>query len=321
MSILRFLLKFCVVLVLGTAFWSTLGAEEEPAKLEVGVYLNRLDDLNVADGNFSADFWLWFRHPKGLEIEPLKSRDFVNAIETTSLGNDTETKGDTVWTTEKIKGKFSHGFDLSKFPRDTHRLRIEIEEANLESSELKFIADQKNSMIDDAARNMRGWQLRDFTLRVEDHTYGSTFGDPEKEEGSVYQKLVVEITVERDRYGLILRLFSGLYLSIGIAIIALFMKTASDDIFASRMAILSGMMFSVLISKDTAESIVGQTSGSNVVDQFHGIGLLLIFGLISVTLVSRHLASSNREDISILLDRIALGVVALTFLLANLVML
>ena len=326
MSTLRFLCRSWEFILLGLAVLSTAHAEskdtaaEEPAKVEVGIYLNRLYDLNATDGNFSADFWLWFRHREGLKIEPLKSREFVNAIETTTLGSDIETKGNTVWITEKINGKFNHGFDLSKFPNDSHHLRIEIEEANLESSQLKFSADQKNSMVDAAVRRVPGWHVRDFALRVEDHAYGSTFGDPEKEQGSIYQKLIFEITVERDRQGLILRLFSGLYFSVAIAIIALFLKTRSDDIFSCRMAILSGMVFSVLISKDTAEKVVGQTLGSNAVDQLHGIGLVLIFILIAVTLVSRYLTESKRESASIRLDRIALLVIATAFLLANLIL-
>jgi hypothetical protein len=296
-------------------------APAAPIRLEIGAHVNRIYELNPSESSFSAEIWIWFRHPEGLELKPLESREFVNALEINSLSNDVETKGGTVWITEKVKGKFTHDFDLTRFPRDTHVLRVEIEEANLDSSQLKFIPDLKNSMIDRTSQRLRGWRVGALSLRVEDHEYGSNFGDPEKVEGAVYQNLIIEIPVERDRTGLVLRIFSGLYLSLAIAMIALFMKTSSDDIFASRTGILAGMIFSVMISKDTAEGVVGPTTGSNAVDKLHGIGLLLIFCLLLVTLVSRRLSEANREAAAVRLDRTALFVMASLFLGANFLLL
>jgi hypothetical protein len=287
----------------------------------VGMYLVNLYDINTASGSFDADFWLWFNHKPDKNLDLLKSREFLNGENIQSVNSDFEEKSGVSWAIEKIKGKFIQDYDIAKFPYDRHELRIVIEESLKESSELIYVADSESSKIDDAAKSINGWRVKDLKLEVEEHKYGSNFGDPSKKEGASYSRLVAKIIIEREAGGLLMKVLFGLYIAIAIALISFLMKTDSEDIFSSRVSLLVGMIFAIILNKQAAEAAVGESSTPTIIGKLHNVGFAYIFIMIFLTLYSRHVSESSPESggerNSIAFDRVAIVLLLSSFIGIN----
>jgi hypothetical protein len=84
----RTLIVLCGLLA---QFGIASAAEEtaRPVEVRVGAYVNSLTDLNSTNHTFTADFWLWFVHPRPIDLKPLKTvepdnaRDYRPSLETT----------------------------------------------------------------------------------------------------------------------------------------------------------------------------------------------------------------------------------------------
>jgi len=297
--------------------------QEDSTKTEViaGVYLLNLYDVNTTEGSFGADFWLWFNHKPDENIKMLKTREFLNGKDIQSLNSDSEVKSEVNWAIEKIKGKFIQDFDISKFPYDRHELHLIIEESLKESSDLVYVADTLNSKIDDQTRVVDGWRVESMKLEVKEHKYSSNFGDPSKKNGASYNQLIVTIIIERVAEGLLMKVLFGLYIAIAIGLISFFMKTDSEDIFSSRISLLVGMIFAILLNRQAAEAIVGEGSGVSIIGRIHNIGFIYIFIMIFITLYSRHVSevssSGNSAQKAIVIDRIAMLLLFLSFIGVN----
>ena len=269
--------------------------KENSTRTEViaGIYLLNLYDVNTTAGSFGADFWLWFNHKPDEKINLLKSREFLNGKDIQSSNSDSEVKSEVNWAIEKIKGKFIQDFDISKFPYDRHELHLIVEESLKESNDLVYVADTLNSKIDEQTRIVDGWRVESLKLEVKEHQYSSNFGNPSKKDGASYNQLIATIIIERIAEGLLIKVLFGLYIAIAIGLISFFMKTNSEDIFSSRMSLLVGMIFAIVLNKQAAEAVVGGGSGFTIIESVHNIGFVYIFMMIFATLYSRHLSESS----------------------------
>jgi hypothetical protein len=293
--------------------------KEDSTRTEViaGIYLLNLYEVNPAAGSFGADFWLWFNHKPDENIKLLKSREFLNGRDIQSSNSDSEVKSEVNWAIEKIKGKFIQDFDISKFPYDRHELHLIIEESLKESSDLVYIADTLNSKIDEQTRIVDGWRVESLRLEVKEHQYSSNFGDPSKKDGASYNQLIATIIIERVAEGLLMKVLFGLYIAIAIALISFLMKTKSEDIFSSRISLLVGMIFAIILNKQAAEAAVGESSAATIIGKLHNFGFGYIFIMIFLTLYSRHISErfgdGEGEIKSAAFDRIALVVLLFSF--------
>ncbi len=286
-----------------------------PAKVQVGFYLLNVYDINVDQGSFTIEGWLWYVAEKGRELDPPKFREFLNCKKYEVLASDTEEKGGKSWSAEKIRATLIADFDLRRFPHDRHELVLTVEEALEEVDGVVYEADEKNSNLDSSFAEMEGWRIVAMKVSSGAHSYRSTFGDPTKDGGSTYSRFTMRLTIERRGEGVLIRTLIGLVTAILVAFAAFFMRTDSDDIFASRLSLIVGMVFATLLSKDAAQGIVGSAMTPTVVDKLHNFGLLHLFAMIALTLRSRRIAErSEDQTAAIRFDRYSLLGIAASFI-------
>jgi len=265
-----------------------------PVTVKTGIYVSALQDINTSNGSFGADIWIWYNSPVKSEVDLLKTRDLINAIDHKVLVSDSEAKGSVTWAAEKIHGTFSNEFDIKNFPFDKHRLSFVLEESIADASELIFEADSKNSAIDSNVE-LQGWKIDDLEIKSDIHKYTSTFGDPSSTSGSTYARTVATLTISRHATGLFAKIATPLYISLAITIIAFFMTTKADDIFSGRMGLLVAMVFSVVINQQASEAAIGISATTTLIDKLHTQGLFAIFLSIAITLLARFLNDNDKE--------------------------
>lgn len=271
-------------LLIGLGLGLASPASAAPVRCRIGAFVVSLSQVDTATGTFKADFWLWSVCPTP-DLEPLKTMEFINGVETAGSLDSTIRRGDRWWSTRKISGTFRQDFSLKNYPFDEQPLEIDIEEGVLDARDLVYAADRRESGMDPAV-DLPGWRLKDFRVlaRIADHP--TTFGDPSLPGGtSQYAALTLQVGVERAHLANFVKATFPIYIA---ALLALVSLTVTDG----RMSLLGTTTFAVVLSFVSVERVVGPHDGVYLLDQLHFAALALImaatvWGVLSLRAIAR----------------------------------
>jgi hypothetical protein len=297
---------------------SAPAAKAPPVMVRNGAYMTSLYDLNANNNTFTADFWIWFLHDKARELKPLKTLEAVNARDFKASLDTMEEHGNERYHAEKVHGVFNHSWDVKNFPFDRHELKVQLEEGHAEASELMFAGDTANTGFDHGI-GLEGWRIDHVAIATGTHTYDSSFGLSDTA-GSTYASSVISIFIERDAMGLFWKLLAAVYIAFLVSIMSFVMNPFADGLFNSRVSLLVGMMFAVVINSQRVATTLGQSPSFTLADKIHVLTLLSILCSLGCTLISRHLHTSNRGEYAIRLDRRMAAANFLIFTAINIVM-
>ena len=185
----------------------------------------------------------------------------------------------------RIQGTFRHDWDMRHYPFDRQRLVIPIDETDLGSSVVVFEPDLESSFLSDAIRAKHDeWQISDLSVAASVSGEASTYGVPDAEpEG--YARLEAAVVLERTQILTFLKLTGGVFAAALIALLALFLDPRDRGFFGSRLGVLAGGLFGVLISMRAADASIGNSSRLTLVGEVHLVTLGLIMAIASLTLL------------------------------------
>jgi hypothetical protein len=100
-----------------------------------GIELNSLDNIDVRDDSFAADFFLWFRYQDDLNLDP-QEVEFPTVVSGATLGKEVGRRSRQGFTTVTyhVKGVFRAEYEFSRFPFDEQTLKILIQFHNSQYS-------------------------------------------------------------------------------------------------------------------------------------------------------------------------------------------
>ena len=259
-------------------------------KVDIGTYLERVEDLNVKESSWSYEFYLWFKW-KSNEIDFLGKKDQThkNELPFSIINGDiikcdlVNQYSDTVNKVEYIqyfvKAKNTQFFDVSLYPIDKHDLIIPIEHKWLNRDQLYFSPDTVDSKV--SSRVMVNGYEKSNNIKVieKSHAYKSARGNPKFSSG---------YKVDFSQYRMALRIFKGgfsvilkLFLILYIAVLVTFIAPFSND--PSRYT--TGALFTtaganyILASKLPATNIY---SLAEIINTFCVVIIIIMMGLLAV---------------------------------------
>lgn len=289
-------------------------AQKDTCKL--GLYINSVYDFNLSDKSFMADFWLWQNYKNdslsfenALELPNSKTADFSHY--------NLEKKGGWNWVTQKCKAQMMYQWDVSQFPFDEQRLRIELEDAKYDVSQVVYVADTANSKID-CSFNSKEWSIQSFKVLEDQRTYSTTYGDPELTGSSTYPRVVAELVIRRNNSWLMLaKMLTGAYVAFLISCLVFFVSSENQD---SRFGLCVGGLFAAIGNKYIVESVVPTSTTNTLMDNVHNLTftfILLIVGIIIVSLYLYESGDEGKRRKSLKLDRWAFFSVLTIYTLIN----
>lgn len=148
-------------------------------KVETGIYLMNVYDLDVNAYSFYADFYPWFKW-RG-ERDPMNI-EFVNSVEKWGYTIEpfeeepTLTENGYWYNGMRIEGRFYHSFELGAFPLDRHPLDIRIENVVYPKDSLIYVPVEAASLVREDFR-MPGWTIQSATMRTNSNFYDTDFGE------------------------------------------------------------------------------------------------------------------------------------------------
>ncbi|MDX1905155.1 MAG: hypothetical protein SFU27_13460 [Thermonemataceae bacterium] len=281
----------------------------------IGCYIISLHDLDFVEEQFTARFWLWLVHKNPIEkpsdaIEiPLAKEFKIDNIIADSLDD----KG---WLSLKIKAVMKQKWELHNFPFDKQKLRIVVENPQLTLENFVFVPDTTGKAYDPEL-TVDGWRITNFKIYTSKGHYNTAFGDYHiKNAETDYSQFVIDIDIERDAWGLFLKLFLGMYVAFAISYVSFFIDAGHAE---PRFGLPVGGLFAAVGNKYVIDSYLPETSTLTIVDTLHGLTFIMIFVIIAFSALSLRQDDSGQEKLSNNTDRVVGITIGLIYLIFNVV--
>ena len=293
----------------------TLPPGANPAKVDVGFYVDRISDLSVKDASWTVDFYVWFRW-RGGAVLPGKSFQVIDGwIESKEL-EDEHTEGDEYYQRYRVVAKISKSFDVSRFPRDEHQLTINIENPAYQRHQLLFVADQENTSVSSRVR-VSAYEISQTKLIEKAHSYKTTRGDPRLAAGvqSIYSQARLGIGIQRPSWGFFFKMFQALYVAVTIAMLAMFIKPTNVD---PRFGLGVGGLFAAVANSYVTSSLIPDTGIMTLSDIVNGLGAGMILVTVIQSTVSLYLFERlGAEALSHRFDQLSFAVLSIGYIALN----
>lgn len=273
--------------------------KHHPGKnVNVGVYFNKIFDLDMPKEQFAADFYVWFRW-KGNKKDKINF-EFTNAKEVkkteTILGEDAP--GDH-YLAYRVTETFHTEMDLKRYPFDEQVLAIEMEDSVESLDDLKYSYDPKSSI--GAVSHFSEWNLSKAELISEEHSYSTNFGEPDaKKDSYSYSKITWAFHILRNGLPYLLKTLFPLLLIILTSGTVFFIAPAHVEV----RGLVPVTALLTIIGLQVASSVGLPSIGyATLLDHFFLLGYLLVF-CVTVQFIATTRLAEHHPDISDRLNRL-----------------
>jgi len=297
-----------------TAFFKS--AQATPDTVKVGAYVMSVHDINFHDKEYTARFWLWFLY-KNKEFDFVKQLDITNAKTIDQPQWLQDSIGHEQWSMLKMKCIMKENWNVLDFPFDKQHLKIHIENSLFDKNNLVFKADAKGSKYDPEG-TLAGWKIKNFIVNVNEKVYETGFGDyrPGKDH-QVFSAFNIEMDIERNAWGLFLKIFIGMYISFLIAMVG-FAPNPSE--VEPRFGLPVGGLFAAVGNKYIIDSILPESASFTLVDILHSLTFFTIFAILVVSAICLRLHDRDKVEESFRVNRIGSRMVAIVYILSNVIL-
>jgi len=304
--------KFLFLTIMSAISFLSSAQGEAPDTVMVGAYVISVHDINFHDKEYTIRFWLWFVYDnpdfdfsRQLDIPNAKTIDPPEIIMDSIDGK--------AWAIMKMKCTMKERWDVKDFPFDRQHLKVQIENTLFDNTRLVFLPDTKGSQFDDEEA-LDGWVVENFRVTHGDNEYTTGFGDTATDR-QVFSTFKIEMDIERNAWGLFMKIFIGMYIAFLIAIISF---TPHPSELEPRFGLPVGGLFAAVGNKYIIDSLLPESSSFTLVDTLHSLTFLAILMTLIVSAISLKLYDGGQEERSLLVNRYGSKIVVATYVMANL---
>ena len=210
-----------------------------PSKMEVGVFVNSIDNLDFIRGTYSMDFYLHFRwtdpaiNSSGFEIMNGQPSSEYHSLEKLSESKDGPVKEE--W--YRVRADFMITPNIRDFPFESGITPIEIEDADYNSSELVYVPLTDESGID-RDFTIPGWKIGAPSFSVEDHNY------PWNES---YSRLAFNVPITKNAADSLLQTIIPPLIFCIIAGLSFFIHVQHNEMVTLRFILVTNMFISAVM--------------------------------------------------------------------------
>ena len=291
-------------------------AHAQPDTVNVGAYVMSVHDINFHDKEYTARFWLWFLY-NNKEFDFVRQLDITNAKsmdEPQLLQDSLQGK---IYSMLKMKCTMKENWNVQDFPFDQQHLKIQIENTLFDKSSLVFKPDVKGSKFD-SDETLAGWDIHNFRVEVIDNQYETGFGDDRPSKSNqVFSAFLIQMDIERNAWGLFLKIFVGMYIAFLIAMISFAPHPGELE---PRFGLPVGGLFAAVGNKYIIDSVLPESTTFTLVDSLHAITFFTIFAILVVSATCLKMIDRAKGDLSIRINRIGAWVIGVAYLLANVIL-
>jgi TRAP transporter TAXI family solute receptor len=295
-----------------------------PVEVYTGMLLMSVAELDIKNGSFTMDFYLWFRWRGRIDVQDNElAFEIVNGhVEQSELTSYERYAG---WTylCYRVIAQMRGNFLLHNYPFDRQTISVQIEPPDYGTEELVFIPDDLE--FDGAPRELAqqalnpgltisDWRIEGVRQRVAEFLYPTDFGSPyEAVQGQVpYSRYVFELELGRVLLPYVVKFVVPLVIIVSMAFMVFFIHPKEFEVQAGIVitALLSCVAFH--ISQADALPEVGYLVTA---DKFFLISYLVIFFALVQVVVENHFFHTRGLEAALRIDRWSRVVFPLVFFL------
>jgi hypothetical protein len=284
-----------------------------PDTVKVGAYVISVHDINFHDKEYTVRFWLWFVYDNP-DFDFSKQLDIPNAKSIEPPEIITDSLDGKAWTIMKMKCTMKERWDVKDFPFDRQHLKVQIENTLFDNKSLVFIPDVKGSQFDHEEA-IDGWVIENFQVLQGNNDYETGFGDANTA-SQVFSTFKIEMDIERDAWGLFLKIFIGMYIAFLIAIISF---TPHPSELEPRFGLPVGGLFAAVGNKYIIDSLLPESSSFTLVDTLHALTFLSVLMTLIVSAISLKLVDNGKADLALKVNSLGSRIVVAVYVAANLI--
>ncbi len=284
-----------------------------PETVTVGAFIYDIQDVDLANDSFTADFYLWFRW-KSPKIDPTDSIEPMNsdAYQNTTVSSTGGVTGKALYPAPldmpdgskyqafRYSGVFARKMNLEKYPFDIQNLVIVFEDQNQDTRDLIFVPDSTPVAISPAV-TIPGYELQAPKLVVTEHQYPTNFGDISAPTNLKYSRIIIELPLQRDPLPYMVKIILPILIIILITSLIYILPPRLED---SRTSIGVTAMLTIVALQWTTDSDLPSVDYLTLLDLIYIISLVYILVAMGYTvLASRRNRHEVAEALSTSLDR------------------
>lgn len=294
-----------------------------PRQVSVGMYLSDVPSVDLRDGVFSFDAYLWFVWDKD-RFRPTGEEDPTSPLPR-SPADSFEVMGVHELVTERItshagyaafriQGKVRQAFDLERFPLDEHVLTVRIEDSENEIDKVQLVPDAKGSVARDF--HVHGWKPGTFTAVSAVDRFSTNFGDPLIPAGSetVYSCVEFRLPLLHNGWPYFFKLTAALFIATLVAMLAFLIRPTDLD---PRFGLPIGALFAAVASNWMVSEALPDRSGLTLADWLHIVSYVVIFLTLLLSVRSLVLFESGDEAGSRRFDQRCVRIMAVSYVAAS----
>ncbi len=304
---------------MAACFFSSKQCFAKPEEVKVGAYLENLRNFDYIGGTFRGDLYLWVDSPMH-QPEPIDNIDYVRARATWSSPIiKRDEKKDRHYECRRYVVEVNHDWDIARFPFDTQRLKIKVEDLDLSAGELKFSVDSQSGF----ARNFipAEWRVVSKKIYVSDEKYNTNFGEPsDGRDASVYSRFVIDVLLARHALPLFFKMVAGAYAAFAAICLSFWLTSDVPTYVSGRVGLIVGCLFGTIINQRVVEAVIGRSSCVTHIDLIHIVTLSCCILAGIITLFSTKLSADQRIKAARSLDKIAFWSLLIFYVLFNVVL-
>jgi hypothetical protein len=305
---------FCVLYIACHAQQDSL-AENQPDTVKVGAYVISVHDINFHEKEYTMRFWLWFLYSNP-DFDFSRQLDIPNAKTIDKPDIITDSMEGKAWVIMKMKTIMKENWNVRDFPFDHQHLRVEIENTLFDKSSLVFLPDTAGSRFDDKEA-IDGWVIQNFKVTSQENDYQTGFGDSRPgKNAATFSQFTIEMDIERNAWGLFLKIFIGMYIAFLISMISF---TPHPSELEPRFGLPVGGLFAAVGNKYIIDSLLPETSAFTLVDTLHSLTYFSIFATLLVSTYALLLHDRNKTEKALRVNRICSRLLVAGYIIGNIV--
>jgi hypothetical protein len=306
-----------VLLFFGAFVWPARAqdssAEAAPDTVRIGAYIISLHDINFHEKEYTIRFWLWLLYDNA-EFDFATQIDIPNAKQIDKPEVMMDMVDGKVWQLMKMKCEMKQNWRVGDFPFDHQKLVVHIENSIYDLNRLVFVVDDLGSTYD-RELTLDGWRISDYRVTTNVHEYTTVFGDPGSDKlHSEYASFNMEMEIDRDAWGLFMKIFIGMYIAFLISALSF---TPHPSELEPRFGLPVGGLFAAVGNKYIIDSLLPESSSFTLVDSLHTVTFLTIFLTLLISAVCLRLHDRGNTELCNKINRWGSRVVILSFVLLN----
>lgn len=290
-----------LVLLLGgaaTAQDTTTPPSAEPARVQVGVFVNDVQSIDLKLHSYAVDLYVWFRWTDPELPSPATTVEFVNPselwghVQASSYEEPVVLPSGEHYQVVRFQGRFSQKLPLYNYPFDRQTLTVKFEDGQREAAYLVYDPDPKGVVVNPELV-LPGFRRGEPRLVITDYAYPTDFGDPRNVKANVYSRVAVEIPIDRPVFACTVKFLLPVLCVVLCSALMLILRPSFVD---ARIGIGITALLTIVALQITTNDDLPNVDYLVLMDKIYvGAYIYVIAGLAVVVRTTRLVEASGQE--------------------------